>query len=105
MGQFSVFKNKNPRSKTAFPFLVDVQSNLLAELQTRVVIPLAKSPELAKKPISTLSPLVEVQGQKYVLLTPQLAGISRSDLGAEVTNIAEHRDAVIAALDCLITGI
>jgi toxin CcdB len=40
-----------------------------------------------------------------VLLTPQLAGISRSDLGAEVTNITEQRNAVIAALDCLITGI
>ena len=105
MGQFSVFKNKNPRSKAAFPFLVDVQSNLLDDLRTRVVIPLAKAPTLTKKPISTLSPLVEVQGQKYLLLTPQLAGISRSDLGAEVTNISEHRDVVIAALDCLITGI
>ena len=105
MGQFSVFKNKNPRSKTAFPFLVDVQSNLLDELQTRAVIPLSKAPELAKKPISMLSPLIEVQGHKYVLLTPQLAGISLSDLGAEVTNIAEYRDAVLAALDCLITGI
>jgi toxin CcdB len=40
-----------------------------------------------------------------VLLTPQLAGIARSDLGTEVTNIAERRDAVIAALDCLFTGI
>ena len=105
MGQFSVFKNKNPRSKTEFPYLVDVQSNLLDDLQTRVVIPLAKAPALAKRPISTLSPLVEVQGHKYVLLTPQLAGISKSNLGAEVTSIAEHRDAVIAALDCLITGI
>jgi toxin CcdB len=105
MGQFSVFKNKNPRSKTAFPFLVDVQSNLLDDLHTLVVIPLAKAPELAKKPISTLSPLVEIHGHQYVLLTPQLAGISRSDLGAEVTNIAERCDAVIAALDCLITGI
>ena len=105
MGQFSVFRNKNPRSKTVFPFLVDVQSDLLDDLQTRVVIPLTKAPELAKKPISTLSPLVEVHGHKYVLLTPQLAGISRSDLGAEVTTISKHCDAVIAALDCLITGI
>ena len=105
MGQFSVFRNKNPRSKTVFPFLVDVQSDLLDDLQTRVVIPLTKAPELAKKPISTLSPLVEVHGHKYVLLTPQLAGISTSDLGAEVASIVEHRDAVIAALDCLITGI
>jgi toxin CcdB len=103
MSQFSVFKNKNPRSKTAFPFLVDVQSNLLDDLRTRVVIPLTKA--LAERPISTLSPLVEIHGHKYVLLTPQLAGISKSDLGAEVTNIAEHRDGVIAALDCLISGI
>ena len=32
-------------------------------------------------------------------------GTLRHLAAAEVTNIAEHRDAVIAALDCLITGI
>jgi toxin CcdB len=105
MGQFSVHRNKNPRSKAAFPFLVDIQSDLLDELQTRVVIPLAKAPVLTRKPISTLSPLLEVEGHQYVLLTPQLSGIAKSDLGPEVTAITNYRDAVIAAVDCLITGI
>jgi toxin CcdB len=40
VAQFAVYRNKSPRSKSTYPFLVDVQSDLLDELQTRVVIPL-----------------------------------------------------------------
>ncbi len=42
MGQFTVYRNKNPRTKSAFPLLVDVQSDVLEDLHTRVVIPLTK---------------------------------------------------------------
>jgi toxin CcdB len=48
MSQFTVHKNKNPKSKSAFPYLLDVQSDLLADLQTRVVVPLAKLTALRK---------------------------------------------------------
>jgi toxin CcdB len=54
MGQFAVYRNKNPHTKSTFPFLVDVQSDLLESLQTRVVIPLTKVAALAKKPVGTL---------------------------------------------------
>jgi toxin CcdB len=37
-------------------------------------------------------------------MTPQLAGIARSELGAAVGNIADQRSATISALDLLITG-
>jgi toxin CcdB len=105
MAQFSVHKNKNPKSKTAYPYLVDVQSDLLSDLQTRVVVPLAKLTALRKKPIRDLTPVVEIDGGKYLLLIPQLAGISMSELGQPVGTIAGHRDEVVAALDFLITGI
>jgi hypothetical protein len=36
MAQFTVYKNKNPRSKTTYPLLVDAQADLLDELQTRL---------------------------------------------------------------------
>jgi toxin CcdB len=39
------------------------------------------------------------------MLTPQLAGVSRKQLGAKATDLAQHRDDIIAALDLLITGI
>ena len=39
-----------------------------------------------------------------VLLTPQLAGITCSDLGAVAGNLAGSRDTILAALDFLLTG-
>jgi toxin CcdB len=104
MPQFTVYKNKNPRSKTTYPLLVDAQAELLDELQTRLVIPLTKAPTLTKKPITRLMPSVDVEGEQYLLMTPQLAGIARSELGAAVGNIADQRSAIIAALNLLITG-
>jgi toxin CcdB len=82
-----------------------VQSELASELGTRVVIPL--SPHSARKgaPISTLMPVFEIEGRKYVMLTPQLAGVPRQRLGARVADLGPHRDAIIAALDLLFTGI
>ncbi len=105
MAQFSVYKNKNPKTRTAYPYLVDVQSNLLRDLGTRVVVPLVKLTALGKKPIKNLTPVLEVDGQKFIMLVPQLAGISLDDLGSEVASAAEHRNDIIAALDFLITGI
>ena len=46
MPQFDVYRNENPGTCEEFPFLVDVQAELLEELATRVVVPLAKSEAL-----------------------------------------------------------
>jgi len=104
MAQFTVHKNKNPRSKTTYPLLVDVQADLLDDLQTRLVIPLTKAPALTKKPIVRLTPSIHIGGEPYLMMTPQLAGIARSELGAAVGNVADQRSAIVAALDLLITG-
>lgn len=104
MAQFTVYKNKNPRSKATYPLLVDAQADLLNDLQTRLVIPLTKAPALAKKPITRLTPSIDIDGERYLLMTPQLAGIARSELGAAVASVADHRSAIVAALDLLITG-
>jgi toxin CcdB len=105
MPQFTVYKNKNPATRATYPFLLDVQTNLLNDLQTRVVIPLTKASGLTKKPIKNLMPTLLIEGDSYQLLTPQLAGILKSDLGATVANAGMYRDDIISALDFLITGI
>ena len=43
-------------------------------------------------------------GDIYVLMTPQLAGVARTDLGAPAGSLAEQRQAILAALDFLIVG-
>ena len=104
MAQFTVYRNKNPRSRATFPFLLDVQSDLLDELQTRAVIPLTKAAALTRKPVAHLMPLVQFDGDTYVLMTLQLAGIARNDLGPPAGSLAEHRDMIIAAMDFLLLG-
>ena len=104
MAQFSVYRNKNPRTKAAFPLLVDVQSDLLEPLSTRVVVPLTKVAALTKKPVSYLNPEISFSGELYVLMTPQLAGVNRSELGPIAGTLADERQMILAALDFLLTG-
>jgi toxin CcdB len=102
--QFTVYRNKSPRTKSTFPFLVDVQSDLLEQLQTRVVIPLTRTAGLAKKPLSQLMPSLTFDGESYVLMTPQLAGVARTELGTPAGSLAGERQAIVAAMDFLLTG-
>jgi toxin CcdB len=104
VAQFTLYRNNNPRTQAISPLLVDVQTDLLEELQTRVVIPLTKAAALTQAPVSQLTPTIEFEGEVYVLLTPQLAGIARGDLGSAAGNLAARRDIILAALDFLLTG-
>ncbi|MGH8711698.1 MAG: CcdB family protein, partial [Burkholderiales bacterium] len=42
MAQFDVYRNANPATRARIPYLLDVQSDLLEPLTTRVVVPLCK---------------------------------------------------------------
>mgnify|MGYP000523633892 CR=1 FL=1 len=105
MSQFSVYKNKNSRTKKIFPYLVDIQSNLLDQLRTTIVIPLGKYSTVKDQVITKLCPIVEIDGNKYAALTQQMAGIEKSLLGSNVTNISDYRSEFVDAIDLIISGI
>lgn len=105
MPQFTVHRNPNPDTKAACPLLLDVQSDLVADLNTRVVVPLCPASAMKGKLIKTLTPVFEIGGKQYAMLTPQLAGVSKQQVGVKVADLAQRRDEIIAALDLLITGI
>ncbi len=48
MAQFTVYENTNEYSKDTIPNLVDVQSELLDGLSTRVVVPMCPSSAIGK---------------------------------------------------------
>jgi toxin CcdB len=104
VGQFTVYRNTSPRSKATYPLLVNVQSDLLEELQTRVVIPLTRVAALTKKPVAQLMPAIEFNSDSYILMTPQLAGIAVSELGPVVGSLAARHDTILAAMDFLLSG-
>ena len=104
MPQFAVYLNKNLRSRSVFPLLVDVQGELLRDLETRVVIPLVKSAAFTSYPLGLVMPTVEVDVESYVLVTPQLAGVSQWDLGPHTGSVAAHSHAIFTAMDILLRG-
>ena len=105
MAQFDVYRNSNAATRARVPYLLDVQSDLLDLLATRIVVPLCKPEVLSGKPAERLNPAFEVEGRKLLMLTPELAGVSRKALGERVANLAADRAAIIAALDLVLTGI
>jgi len=105
MSQFTVYKNKNSGTNKTFPFILDIQSDLLDQLRTTIVIPLGKYSTVKDQVITKLCPILEINGTRYAALTQQLAGIDRTLLGAKVTNISDCRSEIIDAIDLIISGI
>ena len=102
MAQFDVFKN--PRGGR-YPLLVDVQSELLERLATRVVVPMTARSRYGAKPISRLNPIATVRGTDYVLVFQELAAIPIAALVTRVGSIVDQRAELVAAIDLLFTGI
>jgi len=104
MAQFAVHINLNPATKDHYPFLLDIQNQLLDSLDTRLVIPLVLFTKYESKPIKELMPIVTIHTKKYLVLTPLQAGIHRKLLGSIVADVSSKRQEIISSLDFLITG-
>ncbi|MEZ5476577.1 MAG: CcdB family protein [Thiolinea sp.] len=104
MAQFTVYQNPSKHSRQAYPYLLDIQHPILDELNTRMVIPLGRLASFKENAMQTLSPVVEFDGEKLVLLTPQIASVSTRLLKEPVGSLAHFRDDIIAALDFAVSG-
>jgi toxin CcdB len=105
MAQFAVYKNRNEATRGRFPLLLDVQSELLDPLNTRVVVPLIPAAAARARAMQSLTPNITVAGKEYLMVTPQLAGISVRELGTVVDTVTSERAKIVGAIDLLITGI
>ncbi len=104
MASFTVYANPDSKTQKAIPFLLDVQSELLSPLDTRVVVPLYLKSTGQTHPISRLTPVISFQSKPLVAMVPELAGVSKRHLGPVVGQIPEVRSELLAAIDLLITG-
>lgn len=103
MAQFDIYENPNEETNRAIPYLLDVQSDLLNGLATRVVVPLVTADAVGAA-IKYLNPQVTVRGAALFISTAELAGVPRRVLGPVVGSLKGRCDDIIAALDFLITG-
>ena len=104
MAQFAVHRNQHAQTKARFPLLLDIQADFLKDLATRIVIPLTPQAASKSQKMDKLTPVVEVDGKKYIVVTPQLSAIAKKELGPVVADLSCDRVDFINALDFLITG-
>lgn len=104
MAQFIVYENGNPASRKRVPCLLDVQSDLIDAMDSRVVVPLIRVAG-SGRPIDGLMPAVVVGGEPMLMDTAHLAGVPRSVIGKKVEDLSGERATIMAALDFLVSGI
>lgn len=84
-------------------FLLDVQTDLLSDLNTRVVVPLLPRAR-APKPATRLNPTFEFKGETVVMVTQFMAAVPVGILKNPVGSFAQEFEKVTSATDMLIQG-
>lgn len=105
MAQWDVYDNPSPRARADFPFLVDVQNNLLAQLGTRFVIPLAADAATAPRLPRRLSPTFEINGLRVLAVPHESGPVDASVLRRPVVSLRDQAHLLIDALDAVISGV
>ncbi|MEX0943540.1 MAG: CcdB family protein [Pseudomonadales bacterium] len=105
MAQFVAYQNSNPASREQFPWLLDIQSNLLDDLLTTIVVPLSPSESVAHITISKLNPVLDLDGDRFTAMVQDMAGVGRNQLGRELFDLSHYRAEIIAAVDFVLSGI
>ncbi len=105
MAQFDVYENSSRKTRRWFPLLVDVQHDVISDIATRIVVPLARPEYFNQERMTVLTPIVEYEGEELILLVPQIAAIQAKDLVEPIGTIEHLRDEIISALDLAISGI
>ena len=84
--------------------VVNCQSDLLSELNTRAVVPLiprARAPKVAGR----FNPVFTIDGQDLVMTTQFIGAVERNQLGKVVVSLADHSYEITGAIDVLTGGI
>ncbi len=84
--------------------VIDCQSDLLAQLNTRVVVPLIPRGQ-APAPAGRFNPLFAIDGADHVMDTQFTSAVERRELGAVVTSLADRSFEIVEAFDVLISGV
>lgn len=105
MAQFDVYKNPSKQTRKLYPYLLDIQSSVISELATKIVVPLGKLEHFGSKGMQTLTPIIEHDGEQLIILTPQIASIPANILRSPIGSLEHCRDEIIGSLDFAITGV
>lgn len=98
MARFDIFENEGGAG-----YLLDVQSDILSGLNTRVVVPLLPK-STAPSPAERLNPVFSIEGQELVMATQYMAAVPDDELRSGVGSLVGQQNEISAALDMLFMG-
>ncbi len=103
--QFDVYHNPSPRMREQYPFVVDIQSDLLGSLATRMVVPLAITQLALRDVPRNLCPMFQVQGLELMLIPFEAAPLPKRLLKAQVQSLKRYMREIVAAMDAVMSGV
>ena len=103
MAQFDVYTNPMADQRARIPYWLDLQSDHIAQLGSRVIIPLRTLSSMGLR-IDGLQPLVMVGHQELCADVPSIASFPAKLLKTPHASIAAQQHDLIAALDYLLSG-
>jgi toxin CcdB len=103
--QYDVYPNPSPRMRDSYPLVVDIQSDLLKVLATRMVVPLAVTSLPATSVPRRLCPVLVVQGQSLMLVPFEAAPLDKRHLKGKVASLRDCANDIVAAMDAVMSGV
>lgn len=103
--QYDVYDNPSPRMRDVYPYVVDVQSDLISSLATRMVMPLAITKLSGHELPRRLCPTITVLGKPYMLVPFEAAPLDKRLLRTEVASVRNQSHGIVAAMDAVLSGI
>ena len=97
MARFDVYKSGNARG-----LLLDIQSDLLDEFGSRVVVPLLPAEDMQS--VSRLHPVFVINDERYIISTHLIFAIPVDRLGAKIGSLAQEDLVITSAVDKLLSG-
>lgn len=102
--QFDIFENPSPRMRHVYPYVVEVQSDVLASLATRMVVPLAVSILATSDMPRRLCPTITVNEKSFMLVPFEAAPLDKRLLTTLIANVRNRSHDIIAAMDAVLSG-
>ena len=104
MGQFQIVENKGRSAKQGVPYLLDIQSDAVSILDTRIVAPMRRKEDYPAAPISRVHIILTVENMDYIAFISEMAAVPINLLGDIAGDAGQFRTEIIAAVDFLFTG-
>jgi toxin CcdB len=105
MAQYDVYENPNSAQRSAFPFIVVLQSDQLDYQSTRFVMPLARLPHPPLRIPKRFAQTVEVAGEKLFLSAHLCGAIPARLLRSPVVDLKRDASVLSDALDAVVSGV